>query len=400
MSGTVLALGTINMPHTYINDESEQVIFDAESKNIIITETAADAANNSVPVTNAYTYLTARSKNDDLSDVIKAEIKTVSNLTLNPLEKVNGKWKVSVRSWVGRPTSAYADILVSYGKSQQVIRITFYVNYLGTLYTEMLADSWTQISQKVISYTDASGQVHQVQLASLIAQNASGISAQAKRVTDIGNDLTTAGIILDGNNSELDLIADKFNLRDADTEQNGSVVRGTDRIRTVNGKVELNFDNLKVTPQGVQASNGTFDNVNIGSSSTFSGKLTTIFKNITDSDATYDSGTGRYTLHNDLVLLTGANNIINLPTDRSYIGAHAILYDNGFPPYSRMSLDIYTTIKCNNPILMNQQHENYSNYSLKYQMIFKGGLVELIGVPYGSSCAWAVMSNSAIYTNY
>jgi hypothetical protein len=177
-------------------------------------------------------------------------------------------------------------------------------------------------------------------------------------------------------------------------------VRGTDRIRTVNGKVELNFDNLKVTPQGVQASNGTFDNVNIGSSSTFSGKLTTIFKNITDSDATYDSGTGRYTLHNDLVLLTGANNIINLPTDRSYIGAHAILYDNGFPPYSRMSLDIYTTIKCNNPILMNQQHENYSNYSLKYQMIFKGGLVELIGVPYGSSCAWAVMSNSAIYTNY
>ena len=205
----------------------------------------------------------------------------------------------------------------------------------------------------------------------------------------MNNGLLATGI--DITNGKIGMIASQFTLRDND---------GTERIKATNGKVTLDFDNLKVTSQGVQASNGTFDNVNIGSSSTFSGKLTTIFKNITDSDATYDSGTGRYTLHNDLVLLTGTNNIINLPTDRSYIGAHAILYDNGFPPYSRMSLDIYTTIKCNNPILMNQQHENYSDYSLKYQMIFKGGLVELVGVPYGSLCAWAVMSNSTIYTNY
>ena len=331
---------------------------------------------------------------------MSAEIKEVSNIVLNPLTKVNGKWKVSVNLWIGKPKSGYADILMSYGKSKEVVRVTFYINYLGTLYTEMMADSWTQIAQKTITYLDANGQAVQSTLQSLISQNATNLAAQTKRLTDLGNELTTAGILLDGNNSTLDLIANKFNLRDADTEQNGSVVRGTDRIRTVNGKVELNFDNLKVTPQGVQASNGTFDNVNIGSSSTFSGKLTTIFKNIADSDATYDSGTGRYTLHNDLVLLTGANNIINLPTDRSYIGAHAILYDHGFPPYSRMSLDMYTTLKCNSPILMNQQHENYVDYVLKYQMIFKGGLVELIGVPYGSSCAWAVMANSAIYTNY
>ena len=400
MSGTVLALGTINMPHTYIDDAEEQVIFGAENRNVIITESKEDADSNIIPVSNAYTYLVARSLNNDLSDVVSAEIKEVSNIVLNPLTKVNGKWKVSVNSWIGKPKSGYADILMSYGKSKEVVRVTFYINYLGTLYTEMMADSWTQIAQKTITYLDANGQAVQSTLQSLISQNATNLAAQTKRLTDLGNELTTAGILLDGNNSTLDLIANKFNLRDADTEQNGNAVRGTDRIRTVNGKVELNFDNLKVTPQGVQASNGTFDNVNIGSSSTFSGKLTTIFKHITDSDATYDSGTGRYTLHNDLVLLTGANNIINLPTDRSYIGAHAILYDNGFPPYSRMSLDIYTTIKCNNPILMNQQHENYSNYSLKYQMIFKGGLVELIGVPYGSSCAWAVMANSAIYTNY
>ncbi len=205
----------------------------------------------------------------------------------------------------------------------------------------------------------------------------------------MNNSLLATGV--DITNGKIGMIASQFTLRDND---------GTERIKATNGKVTLDFDNLKVTSQGVQASNGTFDNVNIGSSSTFSGKLTTIFKNITDSDATYDSGTGRYTLHNDLVLLTGANDIINLPTDRSYIGAHAILYDNGFPPYSRMSLDMYTTLKCDRPILMNQQHENFGDYVLKYQMIFKGGLVELIGVPYGSSCAWAVMSNSAIYTNY
>ena len=178
-----MAAGSVSVTHQY-KEDTEPVIFSVDSPNIVITENNDGV----LMIDNSYTYIKVAKGKQDFSSVAEAYVDKVSNCTVT-LTKDSTGYKVAFATLVGttsepKPEAPYADILVSYNGIKKVLRVQFYINYLGTIYNESVADSWKQVATKEVYYTDSNGVVHKGTLASLIAQNSNSIITEVKSIND------------------------------------------------------------------------------------------------------------------------------------------------------------------------------------------------------------------------
>lgn len=178
-----MAAGSVSVTHQY-KEDTEPVIFSVDSPNIVITENNDGV----LMIDDSYTYIKVAKGKQDLSAVAEAYVDKVSNCTVT-LTKDSTGYKVSFATLVGttsepKPEAPYADILVSYNGINKVLRVQFYINYLGKVYRESVADSWKQVATKEVYYTDSNGVAHKGDLASLIAQNSNSIITEVKSIND------------------------------------------------------------------------------------------------------------------------------------------------------------------------------------------------------------------------
>lgn len=241
-----VAQGTISLNKTYRNNDNNDISFSLDAPNVIITESVDNYENNVLPLDKAFTHINAYKGQQNYSDVINAEITGVHDVVAK-LAKDNGRWKVSIDTLVGRPDSAYIDVKVSYGGQEETLRVTFYFNYLGTIHAKAVNDSWKQIAEKQVFYQDSEGRVHTGTIMSLMEQNSNSINLAVGSLDDTRREIIKAGITLDGENSAINVTANKFTVRDADIDADHL---GKERIKSVNGKVTLDFDNFKVNEDG------------------------------------------------------------------------------------------------------------------------------------------------------
>lgn len=145
----------------------------------------------------------------------------------------------------------------------------------------------------------------------------------------------------------------------------------------------------------IYALGGIFRGIIYAQGGEFGGYLKTTFKDLYESDAvkgTYsvktDDDTSKnvsgYKLVDDLNISTAyAHDIIVLPNDSKYIGAHVNISNANVPPYSRTSAGYYTEIYAGKyPYgigggYLNPSEDTESEYIRKLQ----GGMMQFVGVP-------------------
>jgi hypothetical protein len=128
-------------------------------------------------------------------------------------------------------------ITVTYNGTQIDLVINWAANLLGTWKMTVKGDVMREVSEKTVSYTNDDGTVTTEQWQSAIEQSSQRISLSAKK-----DDLETAGIHLDGENSRIDLLADKTQF-----------LRSIDRLPFI--KIGVDDDNMPylifMMPDGV-----------------------------------------------------------------------------------------------------------------------------------------------------
>ncbi len=149
--------------------------------------------------------------------------------------------------------------------------------------------------------------------------------------------------------------------------------------------------------------------INAGSG-VFAGSLLTLFKHLSESDATqkklYDSDGYSYygyVLNNDLKIIAGIEPIV-LPTDIKYAGARAMIC-NTVKYYSRTDQTSKIRIENNGCIYGLQKPDNSAPTSGAYTatyITFLTGVIEFVAVPneVGEACDWFVVSNNTHYCYY
>ncbi len=134
-------------------------------------------------------------------------------------------------------TSGKVVITVTYNGTPIDLVINWAANLLGTWKMTVKGDVMREVSEKTVSYTNDDGTVTTEQWQSAIEQSSQRISLSAKK-----DDLETAGIHLDGENSRIDLLADKTQF-----------LRSIDRLPFI--KIGVDEDNMPylifMMPDGV-----------------------------------------------------------------------------------------------------------------------------------------------------
>lgn len=134
-------------------------------------------------------------------------------------------------------TSGKVVITVTYNGTPIDLAINWAANLLGTWKMTVVGDVMREVSRKTVSYTNDDGTVTTEQWQSAIEQSSQRISLSAKK-----DDLETAGIHLDGENSRIDLLADKTQF-----------LRSIDRLPFI--KIGVDDDNMPylifMMPDGV-----------------------------------------------------------------------------------------------------------------------------------------------------
>lgn len=134
-------------------------------------------------------------------------------------------------------TSGKVVITVTYNGTPIDLVINWAANLLGTWKMTVKGDVMREVSEKTVSYTNDDGTVTTEQWQSAIEQSSQRISLSAKK-----DDLETAGIHLDGENSRIDLLADKTQF-----------LRSIDRLPFI--KIGVDDDNMPylifMMPDGV-----------------------------------------------------------------------------------------------------------------------------------------------------
>lgn len=145
----------------------------------------------------------------------------------------------------------------------------------------------------------------------------------------------------------------------------------------------------------IYALGGIFRGIIYAQGGEFGGYLKTTFKDLYESDAvkgTYsvktDDDTSKnvsgYKLVDDLNISTAyAHDIIVLPNDSKYIGAHVNISNANVPPYSRTSLGYYTEIYAGKyPFGIGGGYiEPSEKTESEYMRKLQGGMMQFIGVP-------------------
>lgn len=132
------------------------------------------------------------------------------------------------------------------------------------------------------------------------------------------------------------------------------------------------------------------------------GSINIEYTKLSESDATKVSDL-EYTLNNDLNILidVGAINknvVINLPTDKSYIGKHVYLMSHA-APWTRVGFPSFQ-IACKNRIYASSDRTNILGYK---SLTFVSGIIHLMAIPYfaiAEGCLWGVMSCAASGVSY
>ena len=145
----------------------------------------------------------------------------------------------------------------------------------------------------------------------------------------------------------------------------------------------------------IYALGGIFRGIIYAQGGEFGGYLKTTFKDLYESDAVKgthsvkaDDDTSKnvsgYKLVDDLNISTAyAHDIIVLPNDSKYIGAHVNISNANVPPYSRTSLEYYTEIYAGKyPFGIGGGYiEPSEKTESEYMRKLQGGMMQFIGVP-------------------
>ena len=156
----------------------------------------------------------------------------------------------------------------------------------------------------------------------------------------------------------------------------------------------------------VYAENGYFKGELRAARGTFDGYVKENFIKVADSDAEYDSTNNYYVLKDNINLelpsILGTSTLpksyVYLPSDVKYIGTHARFYNDRSGLTTRMPFDDPELI-CENGFLGITfiSDESTSTYTLPTRIEFRGGVIELIGVPSVNNgqncCAWVIANH-------
>lgn len=133
------------------------------------------------------------------------------------------------------------------------------------------------------------------------------------------------------------------------------------------------------------------------------GSINIDYTKLSESDATKVSDL-EYNLNNDLNILIDVgglnkNVVINLPTDKSYIGKHIYLMAHA-APWTRIGFPSFQ-IACKNRIYASSDRTNTLGYK---SLTFVSGIIHLMAIPYlfdnAEGCLWGVMSCAASGVSY
>lgn len=132
--------------------------------------------------------------------------------------------------------------------------------------------------------------------------------------------------------------------------------------------------------------------------SIFAGTFKTPFVPLANADATPHL-TGKL-LRDDVSILT-AKDVVYLPTDIVYNGAHVKVMNTVYPPFTKTSIDWTTIIRAQSGTIVIPQRVA-SLDTISYSSIeIIGGMIELIAVPYNSTqVIWVVVNQDAVVKAY
>lgn len=134
--------------------------------------------------------------------------------------------------------------------------------------------------------------------------------------------------------------------------------------------------------------------------SIFAGTFKTPFVPLVNADATPHL-TGKL-LRNDMSILT-AKDVVYLPVDASYNGAHVKVMNTVYPPFTKTSIDWTTIIRAQSGTIVIPQRVA-SLDTITYSSIeIIGGMIELVAVPnqYNSAqVIWVVVNQDAVVKAY
>ena len=114
--------------------------------------------------------------------------------------------------------SGKVEVTVHVGNQSTTLTLNWAANLLGTWKLSVKNDTMEAVSSMTVAVYDEDGQLTTSQLSSAITQNSLGVSLSAKK-----DDVETAGLHLDGQNSSINLVAGKVNFIDPNGGSNTKI---------------------------------------------------------------------------------------------------------------------------------------------------------------------------------